>query len=81
MIAVPMSWPTTMTPTVACRPMSLTLAIDARDPPVSTSTTSLPLLNWSIQLRAAPSRVRHPPRLLPIRIALAWTCFWIFSGS
>ena len=48
---------------------------------MSTSTTNLPLLNWSIQDSAAPS-IEGTLRAssLPIRTALPWTCFWIFSG-
>ena len=48
---------------------------------MSTSTTNLPLLYWSIQLSAAPSSdgtLRASS--LPIRTALPWICFWIFSG-
>ena len=77
-IAVPISWPTTMIPTVAWRPMSETLEIDRSSPFVSTSTTNLPLLNWSIHDSAAPSSdgtLRASS--LPIRTALAWTCFWM----
>src|SRR3954465_6074228 len=54
-MAVPMSWPTTMMPTAAWRPIDDTFPIDFSSPLVSISTTNLPLLNWSIQDRAAPS--------------------------
>ena len=48
---------------------------------MSTSTTNLPLLNWSSQLSAAPSSDgTRRASSLPIRTALPWTCFWMFSG-
>ena len=80
-IAVPISWPTTITPTVAWRPISLTLEIDFSRPLVSTSTTNLPLLYWSSQAASPLERGSRRASSLPIRTALPWTCFWILSGG
>ena len=64
-IAVPISWPTTMSPTVACWPSPLTLSIDVDSCDVSTSTTILPCWSRSSHLSAdVLERRRAPAELL-----------------